>query len=65
MSDAILRAQTEDGEVWDDPSEDLLFELMTDLDADDRELRVATDVPFRAAHAAVTRWSFRLSDDPA
>lgn len=27
----ILRATTEQGHVWDDPSEDLLFELLTDV----------------------------------
>lgn len=37
---AILSAQTEAGRVWYDPSEDLLFELMTDLDSGDRLLWV-------------------------
>lgn len=29
----ILRALMQSGETWDDPSEDLLFELMSDIDA--------------------------------
>ena len=28
----VLRATTEQGHVWDDPSEDLLFELLTDVE---------------------------------
>lgn len=31
-SSPILRAKTEDDERWDDPSEDLLFELLLDID---------------------------------
>lgn len=33
MAAPILRAQTESGETWDDPSEDLLFELLSDVDS--------------------------------
>ena len=32
MSEPILRAATESGATWDDPSEDLLFELLSDLE---------------------------------
>ena len=28
----MLRALTESGAIWDDPSEDLLFELLSDID---------------------------------
>jgi hypothetical protein len=29
----MLRAKTEAGDQWDDPSEDLLFELLSDIEA--------------------------------
>jgi hypothetical protein len=32
-TDPILRAYPENGPVWDDPSEDLLFELFRDIEA--------------------------------
>jgi hypothetical protein len=32
MHPPILRAVSESGEAWDDPSEDLLFELLADVD---------------------------------
>ena len=35
MTDAILRATTESGEVWDDPSADLLFEILSDIERGD------------------------------
>ena len=35
MPAAILRAITESGAVWDDPSEDMLFELLTDIESSD------------------------------
>ena len=35
--DAILRATVESGATWDDPSEDLLFELLTDIERGDEE----------------------------
>ena len=35
MTDPLLRALTESGAVWDDPSEDLLFELLSDIERGD------------------------------
>lgn len=32
MREPILRATTEQGQVWDDPSEDLLYELLLDIE---------------------------------
>lgn len=32
VTQPTLRATTESGAVWDDPSEDLLFELLSDLE---------------------------------
>ena len=32
VNEPILRAVTESGTTWDDPSEDLLFELLSDLE---------------------------------
>ena len=32
MDEPVLRALTEPGEAYDDPSEDLIFELLRDLD---------------------------------
>jgi hypothetical protein len=40
MSDPQLRALTEDGETYDNPSEDLLFELLSDLSGADNWLIV-------------------------
>ena len=35
MAAPMLRALTEAGATWDDPSEDLLFELLSDIDRGD------------------------------
>ena len=35
MTTPILRAITESGAVWDDPSEDMLFELLTNIESGD------------------------------
>lgn len=35
MSEPIARARTEHGQVWDDPSIDLLYELMLDIERQD------------------------------
>lgn len=35
MEAPILRALTESGATWDDPSEDLLFELLSDVERGD------------------------------
>jgi hypothetical protein len=32
MTDPMLRAHTESGQSWDDPSEDLMFELLSDIE---------------------------------
>ncbi len=49
MTDPVARAQTEQGQVWDDPSIDLLYELMLDIERQDElfvivERLDATDV---------------------
>jgi hypothetical protein len=33
VTETILRALIESGERWDDPSEDLLFDLLSDIEA--------------------------------
>lgn len=33
MAEPILRAKMSSGVTWDDPSEDMLFELLTDIEA--------------------------------
>lgn len=38
--DPILRATTTSGAVWDDPSEDLLFELLSDIERGDEQFVV-------------------------
>ncbi len=43
MSAPILRATTEQGHVWDDPSEDLLFELFQDM-ANGEELFIIVEL---------------------
>jgi hypothetical protein len=40
MTDPILRAETGSGPAWDDPSEDLLFELLTDLENGEAEFLI-------------------------
>jgi len=35
MSEPVLRALTESGGIWDDPSEDLLYELLGDVERGD------------------------------
>jgi hypothetical protein len=40
MSSPILRASTESGATWDDPSEDLLFELLSDVERGDERFIV-------------------------
>jgi len=41
VAEPILRAADSTGEVYDDPSEDLLFELMGDLRSVGQSIRVA------------------------
>ena len=53
MTDPVARAQTEQGQVWDDPSIDLLYELMLDIERQDElfvivERLDATDVFMQA-----------------
>lgn len=40
MPEAVLRATDPAGEVYDDPSEDALFEFMSDLRSPEQTLRV-------------------------
>lgn len=47
---AILRATNEAGETWDDPSEDLLFELLAELGPGNSFLIVDRLEPERADH---------------
>lgn len=35
MTEPVLRATTEQGQIWDDPSIDLLYELLLDIEAKD------------------------------
>lgn len=42
MTEPILRATTEQGQVWDDPSEDLMYELLLDIERKE-ELFVIVD----------------------
>jgi hypothetical protein len=53
----ILRAITGSGETWDDPSEDLLFELLTDIEAGDDEFVIVerTTDPSGNTNAQVCR----------
>ena len=37
---AVLRASMESGDSWDDPSEDLIFELLGDIERGDEEFMV-------------------------
>lgn len=37
MPDPILRAEMSSGKTWDDPSEDLLFDLLSDVERGDEE----------------------------
>lgn len=49
MSTSGIRAEMPSGAVWDDPSEDLLFELLSDVERGDEEfivvVRLETNVP--------------------
>lgn len=42
MSGSAVRATTESGEVWDDPSEDLLLDVLSDIERG-RELFLVVD----------------------
>jgi hypothetical protein len=37
MNEPILRVQMESGQIWHDPSEDLLFELLSDMERGEEE----------------------------
>jgi hypothetical protein len=40
MTEPMLRALTGSGQTWDDPSEDLLFELLSDIETGEEELLI-------------------------
>jgi hypothetical protein len=40
MTEPVLRALTGSGQTWDDPSEDLLFDLLSDIEAGEEEFLI-------------------------
>jgi hypothetical protein len=40
MADTLLRATMESGATWDDPSEDLLYELVSEIERGDEKFMV-------------------------
>jgi hypothetical protein len=40
MNEPILRVQMESGQIWHDPSEDLLFELLSDMERGEEEFLI-------------------------
>lgn len=40
MALPLLRVKTESGETWDDPSEDLLFELLSDMERGEEQFLI-------------------------
>jgi len=37
MTEPVLRAEVESGDLWDDPSADMLFELLSDVERGDEQ----------------------------
>jgi hypothetical protein len=50
MEDPLLRASTGRGERWDDPSIDMLFELISDLERGDEEFFIVEQLDGSAAN---------------
>ncbi|PYI69792.1 hypothetical protein CVV68_01400 [Arthrobacter livingstonensis] len=57
---AILRAQNESGQTWDDPSEDLLFMLIEDVERGDEAFLIVEDLADSTGQTYVQ--SIRMSD---
>jgi hypothetical protein len=57
MTDPVLRATMASGTTWNDPSEDLLFELLTDIEAGDEDFLIVdrTGDPSGNTYAQVIR----------
>ncbi|WP_446213422.1 hypothetical protein [Micromonospora sp. IBSANI012] len=44
MTAALLRVRMESGQIWDDPSEDLLFELLSDMERGEEQFLIVERV---------------------
>ena len=53
MSEPILRAKMSSGVSWDDPSEDMLFELLTDIEAGREQFMVVERLGMQETYAQV------------
>jgi hypothetical protein len=57
MIEPILRVQMESGQSWDDPSEDLFFQLLSDMERGEEEFLIVerTSDPTGQTYAQVRR----------
>jgi len=51
MHKPILRARMSSGAIWDDPSEDLLFDLLTDIEAGREEFMIVERLGLKETYA--------------
>jgi hypothetical protein len=60
MTDPMLRAVLDSGQTWDDPSEDLLFDLLSDIEAGEEEFMIVERTADETGH---TYAQVRRTDD--